>query len=445
MASKKPDPLMEAANKRAAASTAVVGAPPPPEDDGTAAIQDSLQADAVGSFYERKNAAKRRASLEMEESFADELSMFRQHDASIKVQCAWRQRASRCELAQRREWARTAEASSFLGWLVYRHHLARPHREAFREHRRRTQASVEVQRQLRGRIGRRFARHLQREKEKREHEAARQQLHEETRMAVALLNNQYERVDLKQVEDGQQRRPPPLEPEPEPEPELVMSPKSLLSPGSTSMLSPTSSVLSPTSSVGSPRRKGGLYAGRAPLQHASAATSNDRASTDQERQALVVSGGARFRAAGNKIRSLIKVSNLFTAGSPAQALAGGVLLGGIKPQPPAAAKPKAAAKPRAAAAAASAQPAAAAGASDMRPKKAKPRKARPVGGKKYAKATPRYLQHLEPKRPPPPEAATPRGAPLGVAVVGRKPGSGRGKLPPLGLAGHKKATGQGRA
>ena len=35
--------------------------------------------------------------------------------------------------------------------------------------------------------------------------------------------------------------------------------------------------------------------------------------------------------------------------------------------------------------------------------------------------------------------------PLGVAVVGRKPGSGRGKLPPLGLAGHKKATGQGRA
>ena len=64
MASKKPDPLMEAANKRAAASTAVVGAPPPPEDDGTAAIQDSLQADAVGSFYERKNREKRRASLE---------------------------------------------------------------------------------------------------------------------------------------------------------------------------------------------------------------------------------------------------------------------------------------------------------------------------------------------------------------------------------------------
>ena len=168
-------------------------------DDEEDIIQDSLQAETIGAYYDGVNERKRRASIEMEASFANEWEMFRRQDAALSVQCGWRCYKARAELGRKQAWAKVAVAGNFLGELVLRFVRMKEHREAFYLHRRQVAASLVLQRLARGRSGRKVYYGLVAAKRAREHEAYRKQLHEEAAQAVHSLNHHYSIVEIEQI------------------------------------------------------------------------------------------------------------------------------------------------------------------------------------------------------------------------------------------------------
>ncbi len=377
-------------------------------DDDEDVIQDNLQAEVIGAYYDGVNERKRRASVEMEASFANELEMFRRQDAALSVQCGWRCYKARAELAQRRAWAEVAVAGNFLAELVLRFIHMKEHRVAFHLHRSQVAASLTLQRHCRGWFGRKAFKALVAAKRAREHEAYRKQLHDEAAHAVHTLNAQYSMVEIEQIEiakpaegnaavDGPRDHSgaPALDLEPEAEVEDTRPPSPPAPPDDGSA-QPT-----PSPPVKRRKKKGGrpagLCTGRARQRAGSVeATMAFEGVSEAQRTALVVRPSA-FRAAGQKIQSMIKVSNIFAGGALVRSGTTG-------------SEAQVEAEKLQTALTQSAQP----------PKKGRKLRIPKSGSARtYANTKPRYLQHLEPKPPQPTNASA------------RRPESNRAKLPPL--------------
>ena len=390
------------------------------DDDDEDVIQDSLQEDTVAVYYEQVNQRKRRASVELEIGFVNDLDMFRKHDGALVIQSGWRCRKARRVLAEKKARALVARLSAFLGEVLLRCHLMRPHREAFHEHRLRGVAARTVQRHARGRRGRLRYQQQLKEKNAREHEASRQQLHLEAHLAVTDLNIHYEQADIAQIEakgpyagglagpwDPQGERGPRR---PEPEPELDLDPHALNSSDEEAeMQTPTPPV--------SKRKKGGrpagLKTGRARRRGGSVeATMAFAGMTEAQKTSLVVRPNKTFRAAGNKIKAALHLANMI--GPSAAAAAAGVtgVKGGAGEALPLFPKPAPFVPPV------------------PRPQPPKKQRKGKKAGKNLSNTKPRYLQHLEPKKLP--EKPNKQRLPPTVATqAGRRPESQQ-KLPPIG-------------
>lgn len=369
-------------------------------------IQDNLQAETIGAYYDGVNERKRRASIEMEASFANELQMFRRQDAALSVQCGWRCYKARTELGQRRAWAKVAVAGKFLGELALRFVRMKEHRVAFHLHRRRVAASVVLQRYARGRSSRKVYNGLVAAKRAREHEAYRKQLHEQAAHAVHTLNHHYSIVEIEQIaiakEGSNTDVDGPWDPNSAPaldlEPEMRIEDTRPPTPGS-----PDDQSGKPMSSPLVKRRKkkggrpAGLCTGRARQRAGSVeATMAFEGVPEAQRTALVVRPNA-FRAAGQKVQTMIKVSNIFAAGPLVRSGTAGSEAQVEADEAQTALTPRA--KPL--------------------KKGRKLRAPKSSSARSYANTKPRYLQHLEPKPPRP------------AITSARRPGSDRAKLPPL--------------
>jgi hypothetical protein len=335
----------------------------------------------------------------------------------------------------------------FLGEVLLHHYLMRPHRAAFRLHCMRNYAALTVQRHSRGRQARLHYQRLWREKKAAEHEAARQQLHQEAHEAVANLNTHYEQVDIEQIEAkgpyagglagpwDPQRSPRMPEPEPEPELELEAADLAGSSDEEDEMQTPTPPVAKRKGKGGRPA---GLKTGRARRRGGSVeATMAFAGMTEAQKTSLVVRPNKTFKAAGNKIKAALHLANMI-GGAPTAAANGATGANGsdsealalnpahdlpstlrLQPKPaPAVPHPPPLKK--------------------QQQRKGKGKKA----GASYANAKPRYLQHLEPKKLPEKNRTLPP-APV-AAQAGRRPESGRGKLPPIGARHSARETGSVR-
>jgi len=264
-------------------------------------IQDSLQSEVIGSYYTELNEAKQRARVAMEMDFANELEMFRRIDAAVVVQRGWRCYAARAELARRRAWAKVAVAGNFLGQLLYNYAHAREHRAKFLLHKGKIAAAKVLQRYARAYFARLEHNARMVDERKTDNETYRRNLLWEAAQAVRTLNHHYSIVDIAQVAMSKRDREPETEPEPEPEPEPEIE-------------DTRSGELTPTPPAASRRRKqagrpAGLCTGRARQRAGSVKAAMAVEGTSEAR----LTAKHAFRAAGQKVQSETKVSDIFSA------------------------------------------------------------------------------------------------------------------------------------
>ena len=319
------------------------------EDEGQA--KETTQ--AVAGLYENINERKRRASIQQDELFENELDNMRRGDAALLLQSAARQRAARQAVRSRRLEVVEATARSAADGLITRLLLRELARRELARRRQLAEdlggAAVSIQAMYRGALGRRKAKaHTDVVKEE-----AREQRMAETKAALDALDDGYRRGGMFRLPT-----PPTTPPMPHP-PRLQPCPP------------------------GSGRRKGGPGVGRQIGRTAirSGAAWEEIAEAPEQLVAAAATSmvAGRFRQGGNRLMAMLKVQAAFGGMRGLGGLAAGASAGAVPRSPT---KPSKGSK------------ADRAGISELA--RQRPKQPAPVGGRRRKKraAQPRYHAHL---------------------------------------------------